>query len=115
MRAVTGRKGLNDLVYFMVFGGAFVLFASSLFGVGYEAPTPSNSTKETELAQQNSPKGVILENVEIAKGFRETEGDREEVPADVYQSVGEYSTHDKGEEFVRDSPDDPGLDDEHVQ
>ncbi|GAA5971079.1 hypothetical protein JCM3765_005556 [Sporobolomyces pararoseus] len=107
-------KSLNDLIYFVVFGGAFVLFATSLFGVGYKAPsTPAASDlARTSQAEMSSKGGVILENVEIAKGFMEEEGD-EKVPADVYQSVGD-SSHDRGRDFVRDSPDDPRLDDENV-
>lgn len=36
-----------------------------------------------------------------------------DVPADVHQPDGD-SSHDVGEDFLRDSPDDPRLDDEHV-
>jgi len=50
------RKGLNDLVYFLVFGGAFLLFASSLFGVGYRT-TPIEKN-EVELGRTRE--GVVL-------------------------------------------------------
>ena len=103
------RKGLNDLLYFLVFGGAFLLFASSLFGVGYRT-TP---IKENEVEFVRTREGVVLRDVEIAKGFREVEVE-EEVPADVYQSRGDDS-HDRGREMMSDSPEDESLNDENTQ
>lgn len=105
------RKSLNDLVYFLVFGGAFFLFASSLFGVGYQTATLGEL--EVRGGEGSGREGVILRDVEIAKGFRELE-EEEEVPADVYQSRGD-SSHDRGREMMSDSPDDESLNDENTQ
>jgi len=105
------RKSLNDLVYFLVFGGAFFLFASSLFGVGYQTATLGEL--EVRGGGGEGREGVILRDVEIAKGFRELE-EEEEVPADVYQSRGD-SSHDRGREMMSDSPDDESLNDENTQ
>lgn len=110
------RKRFNDFVYFVVFGGAFVLFSSSLFGVGYRPPLPSTSSSlsSSDSSTLGKVKGILLENVEIAQGFKEKEKDVP--PADVYQSVGKLSREDQGGiEFVKDSPEDPSLDDENVQ
>ncbi|GAA6013896.1 hypothetical protein JCM11491_000461 [Sporobolomyces phaffii] len=111
--AVAGTKSrkrvLNDVVYFVVFAGALVLFASSLFGVGYRAPaTPARPATGVDVHRVASGSN----HVEIAKGFL-ARGDDDDVPSDVYQSEGDTS-HDRGQEWVRASPDDPRLDDAHV-
>ncbi|GAA5944784.1 uncharacterized protein JCM15063_001663 [Sporobolomyces koalae] len=102
------RKRWHDLLYFVVFGVALVLFASSLFGVGYEAPrsvlpsvTRASGTARTDL-----------EHVEIANGFRPTPesapheaDDDDEVLRQVHnREVGDTS-HDPRPDHFHSSPD----------
>ncbi|SCV72844.1 BQ2448_4381 [Microbotryum intermedium] len=100
------RKPLQDLAWAVVFGVCLLLFASALTGHGYAPP---------ELDE--AANGVLWNQVRVEapatflpKGgqFRDLP-----VPADVHQPAGDDS-HDVGNEWMKDSPDDRRLDDEHA-
>lgn len=92
------RKGLNDLLYLVVFGGAFFLFLTALLGVGYEGSASSSSlaikpSPRAGYADQGSRGEVV--DVEIPAAYRREE--MEDVLADVHQPLGD-STEDDGVE-----------------
>ncbi|KAK4698879.1 hypothetical protein P7C70_g7388, partial [Phenoliferia sp. Uapishka_3] len=115
------RSSLNDLFYGLVFIGTVLIFFGALSGQGYN---PSSKEEMGAVGGQptlrrvpDRPRGVWpalkqrkMENVEveIPKQFLP-----EEVPADVHQPHGD-SSHDQGDDFLRDSPEDSSLDDDQT-
>ncbi|BGP35631.1 hypothetical protein JCM10296v2_007472 [Rhodotorula toruloides] len=99
------RRSAHDLFLILVFGGAFLLFARALAGAGYDAPTVSLSRAgEGEGRQVEIPKGFLPQH--------EAEGEEGEYLKEVHQRHGD-SSHDVGEDWVRDSPD--SLEDVHLE
>ncbi|GAA5902418.1 hypothetical protein JCM6882_002746 [Rhodosporidiobolus microsporus] len=104
------RRGLNDIVYLVIFGGAFVVFFGALLGVGYDGAGPTSSSYPAssprvvggELARQ--AEGEVVD-VKIPSSFLRPEDlEGEHVPADVHQPYGDVS-HEEGEmEHFGDSP-----------
>ncbi|GAA5879970.1 hypothetical protein JCM1840_006946 [Sporobolomyces johnsonii] len=105
------RRSLHDILYLVVFGGALFLFASALLGIGHDGAAGKEELMGRTDYEAIGKAPVV--DVQIAKGFLPNEGDEGDVPADVHQPFGDHS-HDAGEELMRDSPDDPALDDENV-
>ncbi|GAA5987749.1 hypothetical protein JCM11641_006517 [Rhodosporidiobolus odoratus] len=87
------RKGLNDVVYFIVFGGAFLLFFSALFGVGH--PSPSSSSSSSSSSFDLASKTSAVEDVRIPDQFLRQEQEGESPLADVHSPNGDTS-HDDG-------------------
>ncbi|GAA5833744.1 hypothetical protein JCM11251_003217 [Rhodosporidiobolus azoricus] len=115
------RRSLNDLVYLVIFGSAFVLFSSALLGVGYNGagPTsssyPASSPRAVGSYSPPSSPGVGVVDVKIPPTFLRPEDLRDEhghveVPADVHQPFGsvEGGHDDDGgreeEEHFRETP-----------
>ncbi|GAA5876396.1 hypothetical protein JCM8547_003027 [Rhodosporidiobolus lusitaniae] len=95
------RKGLNDILYLVVFGGTIFLFFSALLGVGYSGASPSSLAVSPRVAMPADATGVV--EVEIPKTFLRP-GEEDEVPADVHQPYGEVPSHDEAEDHFRETP-----------
>lgn len=125
------RQKLSDLVYGVFFLACLLVFFAALTGTGVDPsslppsftpppapPTPSRAARAwpqigdpANVARQ--PK-VVIPDTFLPRRGRAARLDRQDaVPADVHHPDGD-SSHDVGEDFLRDSPDDPRLDDEHV-
>ncbi|GAA5924903.1 hypothetical protein JCM1841_005363 [Sporobolomyces salmonicolor] len=105
------RRSIHDILFLVVFGGALFLFASALLGIGHDG-----AARQEEMAERTNYEAIgkaPVVDVQIAKGFLPNEGEEGDVPADVHQPFGDHS-HDAGEDLMKDSPDDPALDDENV-
>ncbi|PRQ70555.1 hypothetical protein AAT19DRAFT_11304 [Rhodotorula toruloides] len=99
------RRSAHDLFFILVFGGAFLLFARALAGAGYDAPSSSELARAGEGAEVQLPPGFLpAEEVE-----RKEEGEYLE---EVHQRHGD-SSHDVGEDWVRESPE--SLEDGHLE
>lgn len=122
------RQKLNDLVYALFFIACLLVFFTALTGTGVDpsslsssSPAPPTPTRAPRAWPQIGDPANLARapNVDIPDTFlsRRVRGARldnqADVPADVHQPDGD-SSHDVGEDFLRDSPDDPRLDDEHV-
>ncbi|SGZ06716.1 BQ5605_C031g10964 [Microbotryum silenes-dioicae] len=96
------RRSLQDFAWALVFGVCLLLFASALTGHGYAPP-------ELDLDLSNQ------DRVEASATFLPKGGQYRDLPmpADVHQPTGDDS-HDVGHDWMKDSPDDRRLDDEHV-
>jgi hypothetical protein len=85
------RRSAHDLVFILIFGGAFVLFARALVGAGYD-----------DVAVARSSGGTV--DVEIPRGFLPPQGThKDEYLAEVHARHGD-SSHDLGDDHFRDSP-----------
>ncbi|GAA6015236.1 hypothetical protein JCM10207_003656 [Rhodosporidiobolus poonsookiae] len=94
------RRGLNDLVFLVVFGGALLLFSSALLGVGYDGAGPTSATSPALAVRKVEGGAGRVVDVQIPKQFyREEEGD-----AEVHNPLGD-SSHDDGEEHFARTPD----------
>lgn len=125
------RKGstLHDLPYYLVFGAALLLFARAILGVGFDgAAIPRSSAAAVRMADRGPHAGpgagtgasvpAPVVDVQLPEGFLPHEHEHaphpDEFLADVHQPHGD-SSHDAGEDHFQASPDDPALEDEHVQ
>ncbi|KAL8281344.1 hypothetical protein RQP46_006378 [Phenoliferia psychrophenolica] len=123
------RSSLNDLAYGLVFLASLLIFFGALSGQGYHAQDhvekdqpqrrvpdkPHGGARVWPVLneqQQQQQRAAAIE-VDIPKAFLPVEEDDGEVPADVYQPHGD-SSHDRGADFLRDSPEDPDLDDDQT-
>ncbi|BGP20520.1 hypothetical protein JCM10213v2_008681 [Rhodosporidiobolus nylandii] len=100
------RRGVSDVAFLLVFGGAFFLFVSSLLGVGYSPSSPSpapsdlssSSASDLDLSSARAP--VEVEDVAIPAQFlRSTSSEEEQggVDKEVHNPGGDTS-HDDGTE-----------------
>ncbi|BGO95881.1 hypothetical protein NBRC10512_001469 [Rhodotorula toruloides] len=93
------RRSAHDLLFILIFGGAFLLFARALAGAGYDA------TREKSLAVGEGAE------VKLPPGFLPHE--QGEYLEEVHQRHGD-SSHDVGEDLLRDSPEDVHLEEAHA-
>lgn len=93
-----------------MFFGVAIFFFSALAGTGYDAAADELSgqkvVKEASPSKRGGDrgaKGEIMKVPDVYLPSTEEGEDEERAPRDAYQVVGD-SSHDRGEDWVKDSP-----------
>lgn len=122
------RRSLIDLLYGFIFMSSVLVFFGALTGSGYNPTlipltpntTHSNNSTLPSLSQPNLSRSITspvssipINQPSISQDLAQVISDKVETPADVHQPEGDTS-HDTSPEFLKDSPDDPRLSDEHT-
>lgn len=122
------RRSLIDLLYAFIFLISVLVFFGALTGSGYDStlipstPNITHSSNSTlpSLARPNLSRSITspipsipIDHPTDLKYSVQVESDKSATPADVHQPEGDTS-HDTSPEFLKDSPDDPRLSDEHT-